>query len=334
MQAALCYSNADKRQRSPDQSIYLTDILGVTEGKQYSEEVFDQAARALTNPSARVLPASHVFTLTVATSADHPPSTKTLTLQCPSLHVRTLFLTGLYDLFDRQYDHLTQEVQLAYDAGDRQALFPERVLIEPQAEPDDDHLIAQPRTATPPSSSQDDAKYGDAPASPHANAELLSLLLDVMSRGEEFTAHYFDSQKLTKDEVPQRRRIFLWVDFPDTTPAASDEEEDIIHSQDGGVVYWCDSVQARGGAGQGEDCKGVHRFVEAGHFFPLDTICDVQGGKTSRVLQHARNARVPVDCAFTFASVQAGGLALDLEADQPDLQQLWVGALQHVLDSQ
>jgi hypothetical protein len=93
----------------------------------------------------------------------------------------------------------------------------------------------------------------------------------------------------------------------------------------------CDALRARGGVGAPSDDNGLHRFVEKGNFFPLETINAVTSGKETRALRHSHNERVPADCVFTFGS--SAGISLELQSDQANLQQLWLGGLKHVLNS-
>ena len=363
LQASLYWSTPGKRQKVPGQVHFLTDIMRVSEGKHESASIFNAGARTLTNKQARLIPASHCFTLTVATSTSQPPSTMTLVIQTPSLAIRTLFLRGLYEIFERQFDKLRADAIFERDTnGVRDVDMPVPVIIDQQTEPDDDHLIEQPpprplsprpsspvhqaesARSTSPVPSSSSAVEASSPRSPRATTELLTLLLDVMSRGEEFTQHYFKNPVPKPSDLPLKRRIFLWVEFPDSTPAENDDEDDVIHSTQDAIVCWCDAITARGGPNASIDDKGLHRFVEPGHCFTLASVNSVLSGKRAQSLIHPANDRLSDSCCLSLSSSELappenGSIlqqphVLDLECDQPSTQQLWLGGLKHVLGQQ
>ena len=351
LQASLYYSPPGKRSRVPGQAIYLADILEVTEGcTGAGAPLFAQAGSKglFVDTQAAVIPASHCFSLLLASDGGDPsstPVTSVLALQAPSLSSRSLFLQGLYEIFDRQHEKML---------GDGSVGAQDKVVVHAQREPEDDWKIVQPaaplsprgglsprRVASPervdvaPSSAAASSSGSAAPPAldrvvspPPANPQLTSLLLDVLSRGEEFTLY----ESSASGVPPLKRRVFLWVDFPDTTEAASEEEEDTIHSAEGAVVLWCDALAARGvvlneDTGEEEDAKGEARFEEAGNRIVLAQVNTLAIGKKTDTMRHAALEGLANAHCFSFGT--KGQRVIDLQADADTLQQLWSGAIKH-----
>lgn len=244
LNASLYYCPPGSRTKVPGQVVWITDILAVHEGKHAAASLFEQAEATISSPQACIIPASHCFTLTVATS---PTSTALLTFQAPSKSLRALFLRGLADIFERQLENLRADAQAEREAGNEEAVDPERVAFYDQSEPDDDHLIEQPAVMSPRarSPSPEDEDDGDdqsaLPSSPRAKRELLTLLMGVMSHGEEFTLHTLPAGATQ----PTRQSVFVWVEFPDSTPAESEDEDDVINSPEGAILYWYERTPQR-----------------------------------------------------------------------------------------
>jgi len=354
MQACLYLCQPGKRNKLPDQSYFLTDVISVREGWRGHEELRRQARSALSSSSlfAQRLPASQALSITFATSATDPSAHRTLFLQLPRREVREMFLAGMQDIFERQWAKIKADGSAAHVTP---------VTIEEQSEPDDEDasesaalppLVSPRRTARDPNDGSLTNRQGSSAAasSPRAaaavptsprkstlNHDLLSLLFDVLAAGDEFDLIWSNGQM---------QRVFVWAEFPDSTPAQNEEEDDVIHSGKDAMLYWCDGIGARGGGSV--DDKGVARFISAGQCIPFYALDTAVTGKKAATFQLPICDHLDEQLCFTIGTSGAASssssstsgsmsqrssipILLDLVADEESVQQLWLGAIKHMI---